>query len=55
MENKKIIKIILDYLNKKTSLFELKEEIQKMYLKGTGNEDDRDKLNEEYKSKFDFY
>jgi|JI9StandDraft_1071089.scaffolds.fasta_scaffold1210365_1 hypothetical protein len=32
-----------------------KEEIQKMYLKGTGNEDDRDKLNEEYKSKFDFY
>ena len=30
MENKKIIKIILDYLNKKTSLFELKEEIQKI-------------------------
>lgn len=29
-----------------------KEEIQKIYLKGTGNEGDKDKLNEEYKSKF---
>ena len=26
-----------------------------MYLKGSTNEDDRDKLNEEYKSKFEFY
>jgi rubrerythrin len=32
-----------------------KDEIQKMYLKGTANEDDREKLNEEYKSKFEFY
>ena len=32
-----------------------KDEIQKMYLKGSAQDEDKDKLNEEYKSKFEFY
>ena len=26
-----------------------------MYLKGSGDDDDREKLNQEYKEKFEFY